>query len=125
MATKVLYVEDEPDVRFVIGSGLKFMGFEVTTAESAEEAQKKLRFNQPDVILLDMTLPGIDGYEFAKKLKRGAYSDIPIIAITGASGVGDEQKAYSAGCVTYVAKPCEPSDVKKKIEETLDKKKKL
>lgn len=125
MPLKVLYVEDEADVRLVIGEGLKYLEMDVTTVKDAEEALRKLRFVQPDVILLDMTLPGMSGWDFAKKLKLGSYRDIPIIAITGASGVGDEQKAYQVGCVGYIAKPCEPSEVKRKIEESLEKNRKI
>jgi CheY-like chemotaxis protein len=125
MATRVLLVDDEPDLRTVIGEGLKFFDMEVTTAESAEEAQKKLKFHQFDVILLDMMMPGMDGWTFARKLRLGPYKDIPIIAMTAAAGVGAEQKALSAGCTAYLPKPCMPKDVKRKIEQVLARQKKL
>ncbi len=125
MATKVLFIEDDPDVRLVIGGGLKFLEMEVTSVESAEEALKKLEYDQPDVILLDMTLPGMSGWELVKKLQRGIHQDIPVIALTGSSKVGDEQKALAAGCVGYMSKPCEPADVKRLIKKTLLKGKKL
>jgi len=125
MAIKVLYVEDEPDIRLVMGDGLKYLGIDITTVKNADEAQKKLQFEQYDVILLDMMLPGISGWEFAEKLKGGIYKDLPIVALTAASIVGQEQKAYKIGCSAYIAKPCEPAEVKRKIEETLSRCRKL
>jgi len=121
MATKVLFVEDDADVRLVIGGGLKFFNLDVTSVESGEKALEKLEYEQPDVIVLDMTLPGISGWDLVKKLQRGIHQEIPVIALTGSSKVGDEQKALAAGCAAYIPKPCEPADVKHAIEETLAK----
>jgi len=121
MKARVLFVEDEPDIRLVIGQGLKFFDFDVTSVETAEEALKKLRIEKYDVILLDMGLPGMSGWEMAKRLQRGDYPHVPIIALTGASRIGDEQKAYQAGCAGYITKPCEPNTVKRKIEKILEK----
>ena len=125
MGTRVLFIEDDTDVQLVIGEGLKYLDFEVTVVGNAEEALKKLRYQQYDLILLDMTLPGMSGWDFAKKLQRGDYPDMPVVALTGSSNVGDEQKAYQVGCVGFISKPCEPADVKRKIEEILEKKKRF
>jgi len=125
MDVKVLFVEDDADVRLVIGEGLKYFDMDVTMVESAEEALRKLKYERPDVILLDMTLPGMSGWDFTKKLQRGIHRDIPIIALTGSAKVGDEQKALAAGCSGFISKPCEPATVKRIITETLAKGKKL
>ncbi len=121
MGVKVLFVEDDADVRLVIGEGLKYLDLEVTVAESGEEALKKLKHGRPDVILLDMTLPGMSGWDLTKKLQRGIHREIPIIALTGSARIGDEQKALAAGCSGYISKPCEPRTVKRIITETLAK----
>lgn len=121
MGVKVLFVEDDADVRLVIGEGLRYLDMEVTVVESGEEALKKLKLGQPDVILLDMTLPGMSGWGLVKKLRRGIHQDIPIIALTGSAKIGDEQKALAAGCSGYISKPCEPATVKRIITETLAK----
>jgi len=125
MGLRVLFVEDDADVRLVIGSGLNYLDMDVTSVESGEEALKKLEYHEYDVMLLDMTLPGISGWDLAKKLRRGANRDLPIIALTGSSKVGDEQKALAAGCSGFIPKPCEPERVKRIIEDTLAKSKKL
>ena len=121
MGRHVLFVEDEIDIRTVIGTGLKFMGLEVTAVESAEEALKKLKFESFDIILLDMSLPGMSGWDFAKKVRKKLQLEIPIIALTGASKVGDEQKAYVVGCNGFIPKPVEPKVIKRKIDDLLAK----
>ena len=125
MGTRILYVEDEEDLHLVIGEGLRYLNMNVTILRTAEEALKKLRYEHFEVILLDMTLPGMSGWDFAKRLQQGDYDDIPIIALTGSSHVGDEQKAFQVGCTAFLSKPCETSDVKRKIDEVLEKSKRF
>ena len=70
MGKHVLIIEDATDIRTVIGDGLRFMGMEVTAVESAEEALKKIKYSSYDIILLDMTLPGMSGWDFAKNFAK-------------------------------------------------------
>ena len=125
MKTRVLLVEDDPDIRLIMTEGLKFLEMDVTPVESGEEAMKKLKFHQYDVMLLDMSLPGISGWDLARKMRLGPYKDLPIVALTGSANVGDEQRALQAGCSGYIPKPCEPNEVKNKITHILSKQKNI
>ncbi len=120
MPRQILLVEDHADIRTVFREGLRFLGMDVTAVETAEDALKKIQHQSFDCILLDMNLPGMSGWDFAKKLRR-QYNETPIIALTAATSVGEEQKALSVGCNAFLPKPCEPMQIKKKIEEVLSK----
>ena len=114
---KVLFVEDDDDVRTVISDGLRYLGVDVQAVPTAEKALLKLKFEKPNIILLDMNLPGLSGWDLTRKLRQGAYQDIPIVAFSGTARMGDEQKALAIGCAGFIAKPCDPPDVKRKLEE--------
>jgi CheY-like chemotaxis protein len=81
-------------------------GYLVTTATNAIEAMQLLSGALPDLILLDLQLPGIDGYELARRIRRlPACQHIPIVAVTASAMRGDEERALAAGCAGYIAKP--------------------
>lgn len=81
-------------------------GYDIHTAANAEEAMKTLKTFQPRLILMDIQLPGMDGFELTKKLKADPnYKNIPIIAITAYAMKGDKEKVLAAGCDGYIAKP--------------------
>ncbi len=120
MPRQILLVEDHADIRTVFREGLRFLGMDVTAVATAEDALKKIQHQSFDCILLDINLPGMSGWDFAKKL-RGQYNETPIIALTAAANVGSEQKALGVGCNAFLAKPCEPLQIKQKIEEVLSK----
>jgi two-component system, cell cycle response regulator DivK len=85
---------------------LRKEGFEVTTAENAQQALSALGEHIPDLILMDVQLPGMDGLQLTRHLRRDAsLNDVPIVAFTASSIKGDEQLALAAGCDGYVSKP--------------------
>jgi two-component system cell cycle response regulator DivK len=106
MGKRVLLVEDNPVNRRLAEFLLRSQGYEVWAAETAPEAFAMLQDRQPDAILMDIQLPGIDGLAATRQLKADpATHDIPVIAVTSYAMVGDEAKAREAGCAAYVTKP--------------------
>lgn len=88
---------------------LKQEGYQVQTATNAVEAKKIIRAHKPQMILMDIQLPGMDGLEFTRQLKSDAnYRDIIIVALTAYAMKGDEEKAKAAGCDGYITKPIDP-----------------
>jgi len=103
---KVLVVEDNPLNLELATDLLEAAGFEVISAQTGEAGIKTAREAQPDLILMDLSLPGMDGIEATKALKADPQtSGIPIVAVTAHAMKGDEQKALAAGCEGYITKP--------------------
>lgn len=95
-------------------------GYQVKTACSAEDALRVLADFSPRLILMDIQLPGIDGLELTRRLKRDpAYAHIIIIALTAYAMKGDDQKAFDAGCDGYITKPLDPDSLPHVIAERL------
>jgi CheY-like chemotaxis protein len=108
----VLLVEDNEDNRIVYSTILQHFGYTVSEALNGEEGIAKAREEQPDLILMDISIPIIDGWEATQVLKRDpATKDIPIIALTAHALASDRDKAMEVGCDSYLAKPCEPKQV--------------
>ncbi len=102
----LLVVDDNATNQKLLRVMLNAEGYVVYTATTAEEAIALLRTLRPAVILLDLQLPGMDGFAFARRMKRDpAYAAIPIVAITSYAMQGDREKALDAGCDEYVKKP--------------------
>jgi two-component system cell cycle response regulator DivK len=106
-ATKrILIVEDDALNRQLLHDLLQAHGYDVTAAGEAAAALALVRSKRPDLILLDLQLPDLSGYEVARRLKREAATRwIPVVAVTGFALEGDERKALASGCDGYVAKP--------------------
>ena len=103
---KILLVEDNPVNRRLAVFLLRSRGYEVTEAATGPEAFQILEKQRPDLIVMDIQLPGMDGLEVTKKLKeQPATTDIPVIAVTSYAMKGDREKALAAGCAGYVTKP--------------------
>ena len=103
---KILLVEDNPVNRRLAVFLLRSQGYEVHEATTAQEALEMLEKERPDLIVMDIQLPGMDGLEVTRKIKaQPATADIPIIAVTSYAMKGDREKALAAGCVGYVTKP--------------------
>ena len=114
---RVLLVEDNLDNRTIYSTILRHEGFEVLTAVSGEEALEKAGAGSPDVILLDISIPGVDGWTVATRLKEGEGTrHIPIIAVTAHALPEHEERAREVGCDGYLAKPVSPLRV---LEEVL------
>ena len=107
--TKVLYVEDNDDNVFMLKMRLELLGdFEVLTAEDGERGCALAVSEQPDIILMDLEMPVMDGWEAARRLKSNPQTrDIPIIALSAHALAGEREKALAAGCNEYDTKPIE------------------
>jgi two-component system, cell cycle response regulator DivK len=120
MSKRILVVEDQEDNRQIIRDMLTFTDYEIIEAESGEEALAAVAKQRPDLILMDIQLPGIDGYEVTRRIKADpAMRSIPIIAVTSYALSGEEQKAHAAGCDEYVPKPYSPRQLLTKIRQYL------
>lgn len=103
---KILIVDDNQDGRELVVKILKNKGCQMLEAADGEEALQKAMTEKPDLILMDISLPKIDGYEVTRRLKsQEAFKDTPIIALTAHAMKGDLEKALNAGCVGHIAKP--------------------
>jgi len=104
--TLILVVEDNEANQLLASSVLEREGYLVELAANAKEAVERLNTNQPDLILMDVQLPGEDGLGLARRLKADPMTAmIPIVALTAHAMVGDREEALAAGCAGYIAKP--------------------
>ncbi|MEW6350659.1 MAG: response regulator [Thermodesulfobacteriota bacterium] len=105
-ALRILVVEDDEMSLELTTDLLESAGYEVSAARTAEEALEKARTGRPDLILMDICLPGMDGLTATKRLKEEPETTgIPVVALTAHAMKGDESKAYAAGCAGYLSKP--------------------
>ena len=120
MSNRILVVEDQEDNRRIVRDLLTTTDFEVTEAENGEEALASVARQRPDLILMDIQLPVMDGYEATRRIKADpALREIPIIAVTSYALSGDEEKARAAGCDDFVPKPYSPRQLLAKIRKFL------
>ena len=118
----VLLVEDNEDNRIVYATILQHFGYVVMEALNGEEGIAKARNERPDLILMDISIPVIDGWEATQVLKRDPETrGIPIIALTAHALASDREKAMEVGCDSYLAKPCEPKAVVSEVEKFIGK----
>src|SRR5215471_5889368 len=116
--TRVLLVEDSADVLYVIQLELEWMGYEVHTAAEADSAFEIAVRTPPDIIVSDLGLPGIDGYEFLRRIRQTPIlASVPAIALTGAAMDTDIERALAAGFTAHVTKPVEAAELGKQIEQ--------
>jgi two-component system, cell cycle response regulator DivK len=109
MSKRILVVEDQEDLRGVLRDLLTGSGYAVIEAGDGEAGVAKAKSDRPDLILMDIQMPVIDGYEATRRIKLDpALKPIPIIAVSSFAMKGDEQKARAAGCDHYVTKPYSP-----------------
>jgi two-component system cell cycle response regulator DivK len=120
MSKRILVVEDQEDNRQIIRDMLSAFDYELDEAENGVEALAAVAKQKPDLILMDIQLPIMDGYEATRRIKaQPATKDIPIIAVTSYALSGDEQKARDAGCDDFVPKPYSPRQLLAKIRQYL------
>ena len=120
MSKRILVVEDQEDNRQIVRDLLSANGYELTDAITGEEGVAFAKRDRPDLILMDIQLPGIDGYEATRRIKADPeLRHIPIIVVTSYALSGDDQKAFAAGCDGYVTKPFSPRLLMAKIREYL------
>jgi two-component system cell cycle response regulator DivK len=120
--SKILLVEDNEMNRDMLSRRLLKKGFELVMAEDGEQALEVARSEIPDLILMDISLPGLDGWEATRRLKAMSETQaIPIIALTAHAMAGDREKCLEAGCDDYDTKPVEFPRLLAKIQQLLAK----
>lgn len=120
MNGKILVIEDNEQNLYLIRYILENCGHEVSSAMDGKEGIELAATLLPDLILLDIQLPVMDGYDVARALRQNpALADTPIIAVTSYAMPGDKEKAMEAGCTGYIEKPIDPDNFDKQVEEYL------
>ena len=118
MRNKILVIEDNEQNLYLVTFILEKSGHEVIQARSGRKGIELAKNNTPDLILLDIQLPSMDGYAVARELKKNMGKEsIPIIAVTSYAMVGDREKAFKAGCTGYIKKPINPDTFISEIEQ--------
>ena len=117
----ILVVEDNEANQLLVRAVLELDGHEVAVAGSAPEALDQLRSSPPDLILMDVQLPGQDGLSLTRQLKSDpTTSSIPVVALTAHAMQGDRQLALNAGCIGYIAKPIDTRTFGAEVRQFLD-----
>jgi len=120
-APLVLIVDDYQDAREMYAEYLEYSGYRVAEARNGLEAVEKAFAMHPDVILMDLSLPVMDGWEATRRLKSDARTrSIPVVALTGHALDGHSREAHDAGCDAYVTKPCLPDALVLEIRKVLE-----
>ena len=116
----VLIVEDQPDLRLLYAEQLTLSGFDVIQASDGENAIAHTSSSIPDVVLMDLSLPILDGWEATRRLKNDdRTAHIPIVALTAHDGSGELEQATRAGCDWFVPKPCPPDALITEVRRVL------
>lgn len=120
MTKRILLVEDTEDNRRIVRDLLTSVGYQLLEAETGEAGVAMAKEHRPDLILMDIQLPLLDGYEATRRIKADpALAAIPVIAVTSYALSGDEAKTRAAGCDAYIAKPFSPRQLLAKVREML------
>lgn len=116
--TKVLVIEDNEKNRYLISFLLKGAGYDVMEAITGEDGIGMAIRDTPDLVLMDIQLPGIDGYETTRRIRESPVGEkIPIIALTSFAMAGDRTRALAAGCTGYIEKPINPDTILDEIQK--------
>jgi two-component system cell cycle response regulator DivK len=122
MSKRILVVKDQEDNRQILRDLLGSAGYELTEAENGEDAIAAVAKGRPDLILMDIQLPVMDGYEATRRIRTNPdLKSVPIIAVTSYALTGDEDKALAAGCNGYVSKPYSPRELLAKVRSIWSK----
>lgn len=115
---KILLADDEPDIRDVMAKKIAQEGYTVIVAEDGQEAWEKIKKEDPDVILLDLNMPKLDGFEVLRNVRENSPSTKwqPVVIISGRTELEDMQKGFSLEADHYITKPCHIADVLKAIQ---------
>jgi CheY-like chemotaxis protein len=120
MGKKILYIEDNEQNLYLVRFLLEKHGYEVSAAMDGQEGIDKAAAEKPDLILLDIQLPRMDGYTVARHLRQNQeLASIPIVAVTSYAMAGDRDKALAAGCSGYIEKPINPDTFMQQVEQHL------
>jgi two-component system cell cycle response regulator DivK len=114
---KILVVDDNRDNRELVVKVLRNRGYDMVEAVDGEDALRKAQDERPGLILMDISLPKMDGYEVIRRLKsQEEYKDIPIVALTAHVMTGDKDRAMNAGCIGYIPKPIDIHELPEQIK---------
>ena len=120
MGDKILYIEDSPSNRLLVRRILVVEDYEVLEAEDGIIGIEIARQEHPDLILMDMNLPDVDGYEMTRRIRATPeLADIPIVAMTANVMEGDREKTLAAGCVGYIPKPIDVDELPRQVAQFL------
>ena len=120
MSELILIIEDQEDNRRIMRDLLTSAGYKVIEAVTGEAGVMSAEAHCPDLILMDLRLPDIDGYEATRRIKaKSKLAQIPVIAVTSYALSGDDAKAFEVGCDAYIAKPYSPRALLAKVKELL------
>lgn len=120
MSKRILVVEDQEDNRRILHDLLASVGYQILEAEDGERGVAAAERERPDLILMDIQMPIVDGYEATRRIKANPdLRTIPLIVVTSYALSGDEDKARAAGCDDYITKPYSPRQLLSKIKEYL------
>ena len=118
----ILYVEDNPENRMLVRRILLSEGYSLLEARDADEALNVLSEKHPDLILMDINMPGVDGYTLTSHIKSmPGFANVPILAITANVMRGDREKTLQAGCDGYIQKPIDIDQLTREIERFLSR----
>jgi DNA-binding response OmpR family regulator len=119
----ILVVDDEADIRLVLEARLAAAGFRVQTAVNGREALGRIRLDPPDLVVLDLMLPGIDGFGICGILKRDQrFSSIPVVMLTARSESKDRKLSAKLGADLYLTKPFKPAELVEHVRDLLEPK---
>ena len=125
MSQRILIVEDQEDLRDILRYALEGAGYDVVEAVNGADGVAKAEAERPDLVLMDIQMPVLDGYEATRRIKAlSGMTGTPIIAVSSFAMKGDEEKARAAGCDDYVTKPYSPKQLLALVQKMLAKKKK-
>lgn len=119
--SRVLIVDDDPVIRRLLEVNFRLEGFAVETADGGEAALASARADRPDAVVLDLTMPNIDGFEVCRRLHSEADGEqIAVVIVSARSSEGDREEASLAGATAYMTKPFDPADLVRTIREAIE-----
>ena len=118
MPKRILVVEDDADNRRIVAKTLSVEGYEIIEATDGVQALARAQADHPDLILMDLALPNMDGWEATRRLKSDPRTRaIPVVALTAVAMRGDEEEARAAGCDDYIPKPARPITIREVVKK--------
>ena len=120
LPTRVLIVDDEPEIGRILSVILRAAGFEVAAVDGGRAALEHLAASATDLVLLDVTMPELDGFETLRRIREApATARLPVLMLTANAGAADRARAQSLGADDFIAKPFDPAEVVERIRERL------
>ena len=119
MAARILVVDDDPSNLELASKILRATGYEVIAAPDGYAAVAAAAAATPDLVLMDLSLPGMNGWEATQQIRAQSSATLPVIALTAHAMLGDREQALAAGCTDYLAKPYKPADLRAKVSQHL------